>query len=344
MKIDDIVPYERNARNNDKAVPVVAESIKEFGFKGAIVLNRESEGGTPENPVIVNGHTRVKAMKYLGWEEVPDEYIVYTDGLTEEEVKALRLADNRTGEVATWNKALLKSEVRALDKSGLDMSRFKFDWKSKKDGFVRGQEAWKTDTDVNLHLVDRSSCYGDLELPRLEPVDFVPTDMIPFNFAKSSKRFDCGIHFCIDDYQFERVWRNPERYLDLLSKFECVCTPDFSLYTNMPYPMKLWNRYRALALGKYWQDNGLIVIPDIVWSDDRSFDYCFEGIPTDSTVFLSMNGCQLEMYRDQTLKGLDEIAERLHPKRVLLMGNVFGHDLGGAEIVRYENNLIFKKG
>ena len=67
MKIDEIVPYERNARNNAKAIPKVAESIKEFGLRGTIGLESR------DNPVIVFGHTRVAACKSLGWDEIPDE-------------------------------------------------------------------------------------------------------------------------------------------------------------------------------------------------------------------------------------------------------------------------------
>lgn len=69
MLIDDIIPYERNARHNERAIPVVAESIREFGLRGQIVLE------SPERPVIVAGHTRVAACKSLGWTEIPDENI-----------------------------------------------------------------------------------------------------------------------------------------------------------------------------------------------------------------------------------------------------------------------------
>ena len=61
-------------------------------------------------------------------------------------------------------------------------------------------------------------------------------------------------HFCIDDYQiFERVWRNPQKCIDLLRKFDCVVCPDFSIYIDMPLPMKLWNLYKSRALGHWWQ-------------------------------------------------------------------------------------------
>lgn len=95
-KVDEIIPYEKNPRLNDEAVEPVAESIKEFGFKIPIVLS--SDG------VIVAGHTRIKAAKKLGMEEVP---CIIADDLTEEQVKAFRLADNKSAEIAQWDDELL---------------------------------------------------------------------------------------------------------------------------------------------------------------------------------------------------------------------------------------------
>lgn len=92
MDINEIIPYARNARHNKKAIPAVADSIRQFGLRGQIVLESR------ENPVIVTGHTRVEACKSLGWKEIPDENIAYCDGLTEDEIKACRIADNKTGE------------------------------------------------------------------------------------------------------------------------------------------------------------------------------------------------------------------------------------------------------
>lgn len=78
MDINKIIPYARNARHNKKAIPAVADSIRQFGLRGQIVLESR------ENPVIVTGHTRVEACKSLGWKEIPDENIAYCDGLTED--------------------------------------------------------------------------------------------------------------------------------------------------------------------------------------------------------------------------------------------------------------------
>lgn len=100
VNINDIIPYDKNPRFNDEAVEYVANSIKEFGFKVPVVLDK--------NNVIVTGHTRVKACEKLGIKEIP---CIYADDLTEEQVKAFRLADNKVGEIAQWDYDLLNIEL-----------------------------------------------------------------------------------------------------------------------------------------------------------------------------------------------------------------------------------------
>lgn len=114
MSIGDLRPYERNPRNNDAAVDAVAESIREFGFKVPIVVDRDG--------VIVAGHTRFKAAKKLHLETVP---VVIADDLTDEQVKAFRLADNKTGELAEWDWNLLDLELSEIQ--GIDMELFGFE-------------------------------------------------------------------------------------------------------------------------------------------------------------------------------------------------------------------------
>lgn len=118
MNIDEIIPYENNPRKNDDAVEAVANSIKNFGFKSPIVVDA--------NKVIVNGHTRLKASKLLGLTMVP---VIIASDLTEEQCRALRLADNKTAEIASWDKKLLMQELESIDWEGLemDMTDFGFD-------------------------------------------------------------------------------------------------------------------------------------------------------------------------------------------------------------------------
>ena len=113
-QLDEIKPYENNPRHNDNAVDAVAASIREFGFKVPLVIDRDG--------VIVAGHTRLKAAKKLGLDKVP---CIIADDLTDEQVRAFRLADNKVGELATWDLDTLKVE---LDNIGeIDLSDMGFD-------------------------------------------------------------------------------------------------------------------------------------------------------------------------------------------------------------------------
>lgn len=114
-KLSEIKPYERNPRRNDEAVKYLVESISKFGFKQPIVVDQDG--------VIVAGHTRFKAAKQLGMTEVP---CVVADDLTPEQIKAFRLADNKVGEIATWDFELLHLELDELEDFEIDMGDFGF--------------------------------------------------------------------------------------------------------------------------------------------------------------------------------------------------------------------------
>lgn len=121
IDVKDIKPYENNPRNNDNAVSAVMKSIQEFGFQQPLVLD--------ENNVIIVGHTRFKASQKLGLEKVP---CVIANNLTEEQCKAYRLADNKVGELAGWDYAILQDELEGLEFNmadfGFDMGEVEIDW------------------------------------------------------------------------------------------------------------------------------------------------------------------------------------------------------------------------
>ena len=127
IRTSDLVPYDNNPRLNDTAVEYVANSIREFGFKVPLVIDKDN--------VIIAGHTRLKAAELLGLQEVP---CIRANDLTEEQVKAFRLADNKVGEIATWDLDKLNIE---LDDIELDMGAF---------GFIE-----LADVDINEFFEDR---------------------------------------------------------------------------------------------------------------------------------------------------------------------------------------------
>ena len=114
FKINDVIPYKNNPRNNDEAVESTANSIREFGWQQPIVVDNDH--------VVIVGHTRLRAAKRLGLETVP---VVVASNLTQEQADAYRLADNKTGELVEWDDKLLKSELDNI--MSIDMTDFGFE-------------------------------------------------------------------------------------------------------------------------------------------------------------------------------------------------------------------------
>lgn len=335
--IGDLIPYENNPRHNEKAVPYVMNSIKSFGFKNPIIIDK--------NNVVVCGHTRLEASKRLGLDKVP---CIVADDLTDEQISAFRIADNRVSEFATWDDAKLEIE---LDEINLDMSEFGIDlgefeppedYISEDDDLgYYGDERERTNNAYNLDLIDYDGLTNDFwQMPTIEDNHIIPTDLIGFNYAKTSNNNNVGVHFYIDDYQFERVWNNPEKYVDILFEYDCILTPDFSLYMDMPMPMKIWNIYRSRQIGAYYQSQGIKVIPTISWAEKETFEFCFKGIPKGSTVSISTIGVKrdqdaLKIWKD----GMDEMIRQIEPKTILVYGGKLDYDYGNIEVIYFNNKV-----
>lgn len=165
---------------------------------------------------------------------------------------------------------------------------------------------------------------GAFGIPRLRPAECSAESFLGFNYARScNDPAGKGVHFFIDDYQFTRLWTRPDAYLDLLQRFRCVCTPDFSAYTDFPVAIQIYNHYRKHWLGAYWQQHGISVIPTISWSDESSFGWCFDGEPVGSVVAVSSVGTQMgASARALFLAGYREMLSRLKPSDILFYGRV----------------------
>lgn len=168
-------------------------------------------------------------------------------------------------------------------------------------------------------------CAGKYDIPQLigSKITDIP-ELIGFNYAKTAKdRQDKGLHFFLDDYQFLRLWNNPTAYLELIKSFRCVLTPDFSLFADFPVAMQIYNHYRKHWLGAFWEENGVEVIPTVCWSDEKSFEWCFDGEPVGGTVAVSSVGTQNnKTAKAAFLTGYKAMCDRLKPEAILFYGNV----------------------
>ena len=174
----------------------------------------------------------------------------------------------------------------------------------------------------NLQKV-RFEGVGEYDIPALRPVRHCNIEnWIGFNFAKGCEEPEKhGVHFFIDDYQFERIWKDPERYTDMLLRFNGVCTPDFSPYSDFPKAIQVYNHYRKHWMGAYWQRNGMLVIPTITWSDPSTLEWCFDGEPKDSVVAMSSVGMfKSAEYKRWLMVGYEEMMRRIYPRKIIWRG------------------------
>lgn len=316
-RIEELTPYTKNPRKNDKAVDSVANSISEFGFKVPIVIDKD---GT-----IINGHTRYKASKKLGLKQVP---CIIADDLTEEQIRAFRIADNKVSELAEWDLGLLDGELDNI--LNIDMSEFGFELNFDIDEGSKEEEKHnereRTANAYNLFDIDLNRCAGKYQMPILKNCYHIPKDLISFNYVMNTDAFDKGVHFYIDDYQFERVWNEPYKYIERLKQFDCVFTPDFSLYLEMPIAMQIWNVFRSRLVGQLMQDAGIKVIPTLQWCDKNSYDFCFDGLSEGGVVTVSTIGVKQNDHSNKLwFDGMDEAIKRLNPKHVVVYGGDIGY-------------------
>ena len=332
VDIDSLIPYENNAKeHSDEQIRKIQSSIDEFGFISPILIDRDYN--------IIAGHGRTIAAKRNGLKTVP---VVFVEGLTEAQRKAYIIADNRLAEFGKWDFDLVSLELEGLDELDFDIGELNSPEVNLGDYY--GDERQRTNNAYNLDLVSEESLSSDFwQMPIIQNDGHIPERMIGFNYAKTSKDKEAGIHFFVDDYQFERVWNNPEKYKDVLAEYDCILSPDFSLYREMPIPMKVWNVYRSRQIGAFYQSKGLKVIPTISWCEPETYCFCFEGIPRGSIVAISTIGVKENKDAAQIWhEGVDAMIDAIAPEAVLVYGGRIDHDYGDREVIHYDNEVLKK--
>ena len=310
LPIDEVIPYENNPRVNDSAVNDVVASIRQCENIDPIEVD--------ENNVILSGHTRLKALKALDYTEVQ---VLRITGLTDEQKRKYRILANKTAEKAEWDFEKLELELDGLDFEGYD---FGFDldisvpdFENEDDDGYYGDEREKTYNLVNLNEYDESRTQGFYNMPVIKRCNYIPENLIGF---------------------FERIWNSPQPIIERLKKFQCVFTPDWSLYMDMPMAMKIWNVYRSRLIGQMCQDAGMNVIPTLSWAEKETYQFCFDGLEQGGTVAVSTVG----VMRDKKAKeiwvdGMKEAMARLQPKQVILYGSEIDFDFGNVKVKHFQS-------
>lgn len=181
---------------------------------------------------------------------------------------------------------------------------------------------------------------GEYDIPKLLPTKIAEDDLknIPlqgFNFALREKYPEkTGVHFFLHDYQFERVWKYPDRYTNVLSKFAYVLSPDFSPYGNLPKAIRIFNVYRKNWCARYWQEHGITVIPTITWGEFSNIDWYLDGVPTKSVIAVSTMGEGRWGNYASLKQNWNYLLNKLDPYIILLYGKDLRSELSG--------NIIYK--
>jgi hypothetical protein len=173
-------------------------------------------------------------------------------------------------------------------------------------------------------LTAGASYTGPQDMPIIMPCSVVPQRLLLYDNVKKHAPDSC-VHFFQDDYKLERIWNKPTQYLPRILSVGTVIMPDFSVYPDMPNPIKAYNIYRSRAIGYWWQKQGLNVIPCLRCGDDHSDKFVFDGLPQNSTIAIGATGClKSREVRGIFFEGIYTIIERLQPANLLIYGTENG--------------------
>lgn len=332
VKTEAIKPAEYNPRKaltpQDKEYQTIKKSIQEFGYVDPIIIN---DDGT-----IIGGHQRFTVLQDLGYTEID----VIKVNLTKDQEKALNIALNKVR--GRWDSKLLKNLLTDLNTKQFDLTLTGFQ-PNVLDMGIRG-DAQHTQTDLVEAILNLEKAQypgvGKYDIPEILPVYDLPEikEWIGFNYVLSDKEPEGkAVHFFVDDYQFERLWNNPDKYVEKLKEYVCVASPDFSPYGDMPLILQIYNHYRKHWVGRYLQEHGVRIIPTIRCSTDaRSLQWYLDGEPKNSIVIYSTMWASTQNDFDTSItKEWNKMIKLLQPKKVFVYGTILDTLLkSGVEIER----------
>lgn len=202
----------------------------------------------------------------------------------------------------------------------------------------------KTKLDDGFHscLVEGATFVGDAGIPMLMDLKNtqIPRALTPFEKAKYETNKRSYVHFYMHDKDFADVLTSTTKYVDLLRQYDGVISPDCSMLIGQSSCLQQTNTYFNRAVGFFLQKQGIPVIPNIRWSDEESFAYCFLGVPKHTIVAVSTHGCiRSRVQKELFMTGLRAMLQELEPTDVVVHGHmpeqVFGEFASETKFHRY---------
>lgn len=315
IDVDKLSHYANNSKIHTKEqIEHIANSIKEFGFNDPL-------GIAGEDNIVLEGNGRVEAAKLLGLKSLP---CVRLDHMSKEEQEAYVIAHNATNLETSFDLKILNKELDNLKNfnfQDLGLEKQLLSLQNIDDEFYKTFLKEQTKSLVRNEFVVRGNY--DLPLIRKQNIDINKIKLMSYSNARyqDNRNKSKTIHFFIHDYRFEHVYSNPIMSIDKLKQYYCLLSPDFSLYTDMPLLLQMYSSFKNRWCGAFWQAQGLNVIPSISWSEERSFDFCFDGIENGSIVAISTHGNNKT--KEKFLNGYMKMLEKINPSAIICYGKPF---------------------
>lgn len=152
--------------------------------------------------------------------------------------------------------------------------------------------------------------------------DFSCTDLLGFHLSKNLKTQDKdkAVHFFLDDYKFEQIWTRPRDFINSFRFYGNIVSPTFSVWTNQPYALNIFNMYRSRWCTRFFQECGVNVLVDCRWSNEESYDFVFSGIEKHSPVIINTVGTRYLDNRKMFVDGFEEMLRRIEPSKLYVYG------------------------
>ncbi len=204
-----------------------------------------------------------------------------------------------------------------------DQTKYKIEKEIKKQKIVRNEFLYHGNSvgKYEFPIIRKQ----DIDVNKIKLLSYVDTK------ADDKENKDKTIHFFTHDWKFEKVYENADKELEKLKQYYCLLSPDFSMFTNMPIALQIASVFKNRWCGAYWQSKGLNVIPVVSWSDEKSFDFCFDGIEEGSIVFVCTYYCENDEISFMT--GYREMLKRIKPSLVLCYDEPF--DAMGKNVISF---------
>lgn len=328
IEITKLKNWDKNPRKNDTAADKLTKLIEHYGFVNPVIVNRKTN-------VILAGHTRVKAAKKLNLDTVP---VIFVD-FDKAKANGFALADNKSSEWSQWDNDILKDVFADLKDLSFDLELTGFELPKIENFVLDIEKQFYEKEDEELYLLKHDplnvnkgiyESNNNLGYPtiyktnKLDIVDLIPFDRITVN-APNKKDFDKTIHFFLEDYKFNALWNNPLKYIKLLSRYKSLIMPDFSIYSDYPESLNIFQMYKRFWITRFLQECNIDVIPCVRWRKQETLEEDLKPIPKNSMIALStvrLFSGQQEEGKQEFINSLPKVLDLLEPVKIIWYGKM----------------------